>query len=329
MTKECRPTRARHPMTASQVAAALSEIGTLLELQGENPFRAQAYHAAARTIETLDGDLAAMVAAGKLDHVRGIGATMREAVTALVSDGHYSVLDDLRAKTPAGLIQMLRVPGLGPKKVKVLHENDVSNLEALQKACETGRVAKLKGFGAKTQDKILEGLKFLAAVGSRIRIDQASDLADGIVTVLRKVPGVIRIEACGSLRRRKETIGDIDVLCTSKDPASVMKAFTALPAVTQVLNQGDTLCSVMLGVGRHGAQVRGDLRVVADEQFAYAVHHFTGSMEHNVHLRHEVEGEGLQDQRIRPDRPDRTHRVQDRDRVLCGPRPGLHPAGIA
>jgi DNA polymerase (family 10) len=272
-------------MNAPQVAAALSEIGTLLELQGANPFKSQAYHTAARTIETLDGDLATIVAGGKLATVRGIGATLREAITALVNDGRYSVLDDLRAQTPPALMQMLRIPGLGPKKVKALHEEGISDLEALQKACEDGRVAKLKGFGAKTQDKILEGLKFIAAVGQRVRIDQASDLADSVLAALRKVPGVIRLEACGSLRRRKETIGDIDVLCTTSDPTAVMDAFSKLPAVTQLLNRGDTLCSVMLGVGRRGAQIRGDLRVVADEQFAHAQHHFTGSVAHNVHLR--------------------------------------------
>ena len=225
------------------------------------------------------------MAEGKLATVRGIGETLREAITALVREGHYSVLDDLRAKTPPALMQMLRIPGLGPKKVKALHEHGISDIEALQKGCEVGEVAKLKGFGAKTQDKILEGLKFLAATGQRVRIDQASALAESVVASLRKVPGVIRLEACGSLRRRKETVGDIDVLCTTSDTAAVMDAFSTLPAVTQVLNRGETLCSVMLGVGRRGAQIRGDLRVVADDQFAHALHHFTGSMAHNVHLR--------------------------------------------
>jgi DNA polymerase (family X) len=272
-------------MTKEQVAAALTEIGTLLELQGANPFKSQAYHTAARTLETLDGDLNSMVAEGKLAGVRGIGETLREAITALVQDGRYSVLDDLRAQTPPGLIQMLRIPGLGPKKVKALHEDGISDLDALQKACEQGRVAKLKGFGAKTQDKILEGLKFVATVGGRIRLDQATELADGVLVVLRRVPGVIRLAACGSLRRRSETVGDIDILCTTSDTTAVMDAFVGLPAVTQMLNRGDTLCSVMLGVGRRGAQVRADLRVVADELFAYAQHHFTGSKAHNVHLR--------------------------------------------
>jgi DNA polymerase (family 10) len=272
-------------MNAPQVAAALSEIGTLLELEGANPFKSQAYHTAARLIETLDGDITTIVAEGKLGNIRGIGETLREAITALVSEGHYELLDSLRAKTPTGLIQMLRIPGLGPKKVKALHEHGISDLEALQKACEDGRVASLKGFGGKTQEKILAGLAFLAQSGQRVRIDQASELAEHVLAALQKVPGVVRLEVCGSLRRRKETVGDIDILCTSTEPAAVMKAFASLPAVTQVLNQGDTLCSVMLGVGRRGAQIRGDLRVLSDDKFAYAQHHFTGSKDHNVHLR--------------------------------------------
>jgi DNA polymerase (family 10) len=226
-----------------------------------------------------------MGTAGQLGTIRGIGETLREAITALVRDGRYELLDQLRAKTPSGLIQMLRLPGLGPKKVKALHEHGISDLDTLQKACEDGRVAALKGFGAKTQEKILGGLAFLAQAGQRIRIDQASELADTVLAALRKVNGVVRIEACGSLRRRRETVGDLDVLCTSTDPAAVMEAFATLPAVIQVINRGQTLTSVMLGVGRRGAQVRGDLRVVADDQFAYALHHFTGSQAHNVHLR--------------------------------------------
>src|SRR4051794_37360694 len=158
-------------MNAPQVAAALTEIGTLLELQGGNPFRAQAYHTGARLVEQLDADLPALVAEGKLDTVKGIGETLREAITALVRDGHYAPLDEVRATTPSGLIAMLRLPGLGPKKIKTLHEHGISDLDALRKACEEGRVAKLKGFGEKTQQKALEGLAFLEQAGARVRID--------------------------------------------------------------------------------------------------------------------------------------------------------------
>jgi DNA polymerase (family 10) len=303
-------------MNAPQVAAALTEIATLLELQGVNPFKSQAYHTAARLIETLDGDLNALVAAGQLDSIRGIGATLREAITALVTDGRLPLLDELRAKTPPGLIQMLRIPGLGPKKVKALHEHDISDVDRLRKACESGEVAELKGFGSKTQEKILAGLAFLSQSGQRVRIDQASELADSILAVLRRVPGVGRLEACGSLRRRKDTVGDVDILCTSADPAAVMKAFVSLPAVTQVLGQGQTLSSVVLGVGRRGAQVRGDLRVVTDEQFPYALHHFTGSQAHNVHLRSKWKEKGYKINEYNLAGPDGPIRCQTETDVL-------------
>jgi DNA polymerase (family 10) len=280
-------------MNAPQVAAALTEIGTLLEVQGGNPFRAQAYHTGARLVEQLDADLPALVSAGALGSVRGIGETLREAITGLVRDGHYPLLDELRAATPPGLMQMLRLPGLGPKKVKALHEHGISDLDALKAACESGQVAALKGFGAKTQQKILDGLAFLAQTGARVRIDQASELAAAIVAALRGVPGVVRIEPAGSLRRRRETIGDLDILASATDPAAVMAAFVALPAVTQVVSRGETLSSVMLGVGRRGAQLRADLRVVRDGQIPFALHHFTGSKAHNVAMRSRAKDRGF------------------------------------
>ena len=182
---------------------------------------------------------------------------------------------------------MLRLPGLGPKKVKALHETRHQRpRRSAERRARTAGSRSSKGFGAKTQEKILGGLAFLAQTGQRVRIDQA--------TRTRREHSGRRCERCpasSGWRRAarcgggEETVGDIDVLCTSTDPAAVMEAFITLPAVTQVLNQGDTLSSVMLGVGRRGAQVRGDLRVVADDQFAYALHHFTGSQAHNVHLR--------------------------------------------
>ena len=237
-------------------------------------------------IETLDGDLDAIVASGQLGTVRGIGATLRRQSRHSCVTAGTPFLDDASdqgAERPASRCCVCR--GLGPKKIKALHEQGISDLDALQKACEDGRVAALKGFGTKTQEKILGGLAFVAQAGQRVRLDHASQLAEAVLSALREVPGVVRLEACGSLRRRRETVGDIDVLCTSSDPAAVMDAFVTLPAVTQVLNRGDTLVSVMLGVGRRGAQIRGDLRVVTDEQFPYALHHFTGSQAHNVHLR--------------------------------------------
>jgi DNA polymerase (family 10) len=281
-------------MTKDQVAAALLEIGTLLELRGENRFKVNAYLNGARTIEQMDEDLATLCQEGRLGEVRGVGSTLCDVITTLVTTGSHPLLDQLRAETPIGLMQMLRLPGVGPKKVKALHESGISDLEALRTACQADEVAKLKGFGAKTQQKILEGIDFVAQSGQRIRLDRATELADLMIAGLRAVPGVTQIMPCGSLRRRRETIGDIDLLAAAADPGPVMDAFAALPRVRQVVNRGDTLCSVMVAVGdRHGSVLRSDLRVVTDEQFPFALHYFTGSKAHNVAVRGRAQARGL------------------------------------
>ncbi len=200
-------------MTNEHVAAVLTEIGTLLELQGESTFRSNAYHNGARAIEQLDVNVAELIRDGKLDEVRGIGEALREKITTLVTTGSLPYHDDLRSKTPAGLFDLLRIPGLGPKKVKSLFDLlKIDDLAKLKAACEAGTVASLKGFGAKTQQKILEGIAFLDQVGDRVRIDRAEALAQALMDGLKAAPGIIRMELCGSLRRRRETIKDIDLL---------------------------------------------------------------------------------------------------------------------
>src|SRR5438093_957582 len=154
-------------MTKDQIAAALLEVGTLLELRGENRFKVNAYLNGARAIEQMDEDLATLCQEGRLGEVRCVGSTLCEVITTLVTTGSHPLLDQLRAETPAGLMQMLRLPGVGPKKVKALHDGGISDLEALRTACQAGEVAKLKGFGAKTQQKILEGIDFVSQSGQR------------------------------------------------------------------------------------------------------------------------------------------------------------------
>jgi DNA polymerase (family 10) len=284
-------------MDKAEVAAILDEIGTLLELQGENPFRCNAYHAAARIIGQLEANLAGLIEQDKLDTIPGIGETLKDKITALVKTGHLPFYEDLKKNLPAGLLEMLRIPGMGPKKVKALWEQlDIDDLAKLKAACEAGKVADLKGFGAKTQQKILEGLQFLGQVGQRVRIDQALPLAMSLVEGLRKkCPGIRRIELCGSLRRRKETIADIDILVSSDDPASIMDAFVELPGVEQVIAKGDTKSSVNVGegAGRDRVLMQADLRVVSDKQFPFALHYFTGSKEHNIAMRARAQARGL------------------------------------
>src|SRR5262245_29906145 len=262
-------------MDKNDVAAVLDEIGTLLELQGENPFRCNAYHTAARNIGQLEANLADIVKEGKLAEIPGVGETLREKITTLVQTGQLPFYDDLKKKFPPGILALLRVPGMGPKKAKVLWEElGVDDLDKLKQACEAGQVAELKGFGAKTQQKILEGLSFLSQGGQRVRIDQALALAQRLVDGLRQAPGIIRMELCGSLRRRKETINDIDILVSSANAGPIMAAFVKLPGVVQVTGQGDTKSSVVVaeGVGQDRVQMNADLRVVTDEQFPFALH---------------------------------------------------------
>jgi DNA polymerase (family X) len=284
-------------MDKEQVAAVLNEIGTLLEIQGENAFRCRAYYNAARAVEQLETNLDEVVAAGKLEEIPGIGATLRDKITTLVTTGRLPFHEELKKKTPPGLFQMLRVQGLGPKKVKALYEElGIDDLDKLRAACEADQVAGLKGFGAKTQQNILESLKFLAETGQRVRIDQALALATRLVEQIRECPGIVRLEVCGSLRRRKETINDIDILVSADDPGPIMERFVTLPQVVQVTGHGDTKSSVTVAnVQSHGRRVlmNADLRIVRDEQFPFALHHFTGSKEHNIALRHRAQQAGI------------------------------------
>jgi DNA polymerase (family 10) len=276
-------------MDKAEVAAILEEIAILLELQGENPFRANAYAKAGRAIAQLEANIADFVEAGTLDQIPGIGETLREKITILVTTGKLPFYDDLKAKTPPGWLQMLRLPGMGPKKVIALNEHlGIDTLEKLKAECEKGTVALLKGFGAKTQANILEGLAFIDQVGAKVRLDQALALAEPVVAALGDLPGIKRIELCGSLRRRKEIIGDIDILASADDAGPIMDAFVHLPSVQRIVGHGDTKSSVTLaGVdpGGHRVLINADLRVVSDKQFPFALNYFTGSKDHNVRLR--------------------------------------------
>ena len=275
-------------MTKDDVADALDEIAVLLELKGENTFRAVAYVNGARAVRTMPGDLKEVVAAGRLGEVRGVGEALREKITTLVTTGRLPYLENLRAEVPAGLIQMLRLPGLGAKKVKALHDAlGVESLDALKAACERGEVAKLKGFGAKTQAKILDGITFLGSVGGRVRIDRADALGATLLARVRSFPGVVRAELCGSLRRRQETVGDLDVLASAADPGPVIEAFVKLPEVVEVLGRGPTKASTLAEAHVDGKKVRmqADLRVLTDDLFPFGLHYFTGNKAHNVRMR--------------------------------------------
>src|SRR5262249_15210449 len=227
----------------------------------------------------METNLHDVVAAGKLGEVPGIGETLRDKITTLVTTGHLPFYEDLKKKVPPGIFQMLRVQGLGPKKAKALWEElGVDDLEKLKTACEAGQVAELKGCGAKTQQNIVEGIEFLTQMGTRVRIDQALPVALALLEELRKCRGVVRSELCGSLRRRKETIKDIDILISSDDPAPIMQRFVTLPEVIQVTGHGDNKSSVIVALGGASAQtlvLNADLRLHPGEPFPPGFHPFT------------------------------------------------------
>ena len=276
-------------METARVAQILEEIGTLLELEGENPFRCRAYHNAAQALRALPSDLGPMLDDKSLEEVPGLGATMVEKIGRLVLDGRLDEYEVLKERTPPGVIALLRVPGLGPKKIKAVREAiEVQSLDDIRKAAESGELAKVKGFGAKTAAKVLEGIAFIDSVGDRITQSKARRLVEPILEAVRATPGVTRAEACGSLRRRAETIGDLDILFASDDPAPVLKAFAERPGVAKVLGQGPSKASVRLDAG-----VQCDLRGVRDDQYAFALHYFTGSKAHNIAMRRRAQSRGL------------------------------------
>jgi DNA polymerase (family 10) len=275
-------------METNRIAQILEEMGTLLEVRGENPFRCRAYHNAAQALRGLPSDLSGMIREGRLAEVPGIGETMHKKIVELETTGRLEAYEELRRATPPGLVALLRVPGLGPKKIKALHDAlKIESLADLRTAAEAGKIAVLKGFGAKTEAKILEGISFIESVGDRILQSHARRLVAPIVAALEKDSGVIRVAVCGSLRRRAETIGDLDVLFSSRDPAPVLDRFVKLGEVALVLAHGPTKASVRLAGG-----VQCDVRGVTDAQYPFALHYFTGSKAHNIAMRRRAQALG-------------------------------------
>lgn len=268
-------------MTKQEVSEILDEIATLLELKGENPFKSRAYSNASRTIAALDMDLGEAVRSGALKEVKGIGVALFEKVTELVTTGRLGYYEELKASVPAGLIEMIRIPGLGPKRAKAIFDQlGVSTLGELEYACNENRLLKLPGFGPKMQEKILQGIQYVRKQKGRFHYPVAAREAEVLYNVLKAHKSVKRIAVAGSLRRKKEVVKDIDLLVSAAKSGPIMEAFTTLPDVEEVIAKGETKSSIRLHSG-----INADLRVVSDTEFPYALHHFTGSKEHNVAMR--------------------------------------------
>jgi len=278
-------------MDKNQVADILDEIGTLLELKGENPFKTRAYGNAARTLRGLTEELHTLVVENRLREVKGIGEALSAKITELVTTGRLKYYEDLRKNFPPGLMDMLRIPGFGPKKAKRLFEElGIASIDDLEKACNADRLSGLEGFGAKSQQKILEGIQQIRQFSGRHLFHIATHAAQPLFEAVKKHPKVIRAELAGSLRRHKETIKDIDIVasCKDADREAIMAFFVKQPGVQSVIAKGETKSSVLLENG-----IPADLRLLKDVQFPYLLHHFTGSAEHNIAMRSHAQKLGI------------------------------------
>jgi DNA polymerase (family X) len=276
-------------MTRENLAEVLEEIALLLELKGENPFKIRAYRQGAEVVLAHEGDIVALAAANQLGGIKGIGEALREKLHELASTGALQFHQNLRAEFPPGLFELFELQGLGPKKIKVLHETlSIHSIGDLKAACESGKVATLPGFGAKTQTKILEAISLRETHADTFLLADVSPLVEEILGLLRLHPEVSRLSAAGSFRRAKETVHDLDFLVATKEPALVCEDFTTLPHVESIIACGDTKASVRL---KNGLQC--DLRAVSNDQFPFALQYFTGSKEHNVAVRSLALKQGL------------------------------------
>jgi len=269
-------------MTNAEVGRALSNIATMLEMEGGNPFRVRAYREAARVIQTHAEPVAALAAdEGKLEALAGIGKDLAGKIRDLVKTGTTKVYDELKAKIPLEVVSLTELQGLGPKRVGTLYQVlGVRNRADLEKAAREGKLRDLPGFGEKIEQNVLRAIATSSQWSGRMLLASAWPVAHAIADHVRDVRGVKQVELAGSFRRRKETVGDLDVLVCGGQAETVMKAFTTHPSVADVLGRGDTKSSVRLV---NGLQV--DLRLVPEASFGAALLYFTGSKEHNIELR--------------------------------------------
>ena len=270
-------------MDKKRIAEILDEMGTLLELKGDNPFRSRAFHNASQIISGVTEDLSTLVKSKSLTEIKGIGNALADIITDLVTTGVSKQHEELRSSIPKGVLELLHLQGLGPKKVKVLYETmNIKSTIELKKACEQKLLRSVEGFGAKTEENILKSINQRERSSDKHLYPQALESAEKIIRMLKDIKGIKRCDYAGSLRRRKEIIGDIDILVSAEDKrrAEILKKFTTYEEVESVLATGDTKASVILKNG-----IQCDLRLVKDAEYPFALNYFTGSKEHNVEVR--------------------------------------------
>ncbi len=275
-------------MENPEVAQVFEEVADLLDIQGENPFRVRAYRNAARTLRDLSESLAGMPPE-KLEDLNGIGKDLAGKIRTILETGDLPLRQELRGKVPPGLRDLIGVPGLGPKRAQILHQQlRIGSLDELRQAAQEHRIRRLRGFGAKMEEKIQQALEGREETGRRILLAEAKVFADAAVRHLQQTPGIGQVQVAGSFRRRKETVGDLDLLVTCRRSGPVMNRLAGYEAVAEVLAQGKTKMTVRL---RNGLQL--DLRVVPEASYGAALQYFTGSKEHSILLRHRALERGI------------------------------------
>ncbi len=269
-------------MVNQQIAQKFYKTADLLEILGENPFRVRAYRNAARTIESLGRDLSEMVANGEdLTKLPGIGKDLAQKIKEIIETGSFDKLRELEEKVPPGLIELLKVEGLGPKRIKTLYETlGITTLEELRDAAAQGKISALPGFGKKLEQTILKGVILAKKEGRRFKWAYAESFANELVRFLKKAKGLNKIEVAGSFRRKKETVGDLDILVTAARPEKIIEHFVTFPDIKTVISKGQTRSTVILS-----SDIQVDLRAVEEESYGSALHYFTGSKPHNIAIR--------------------------------------------
>ncbi|MHB8928808.1 MAG: helix-hairpin-helix domain-containing protein, partial [Bacillota bacterium] len=276
-------------MKNAAISAMFQEIADLLAIKGDDSFKIMAYNRAARSMAELTEDIAVVAAEDRLKGIPGIGDALAAKIREGLETGTCSFLEELRREFPAGLLEMLQVPGVGAKTVaRVYHDLHIQSLPELEAAARAGRLEGLPKIGPKTQQNIIEGIERLKRSQGRVPMWSALPLALSIVERLNVLPEVERIEIAGSLRRWKESVGDLDLVAASRQADRVIQEFTHLPEVTKVTGAGETKASIVAVGG-----INVDLRVLPPEDYFTALHHFTGSKEHNVRLRGRAKQMGL------------------------------------
>jgi DNA polymerase (family 10) len=273
------------PPDKSAVVKALRDLATYLQLEGANAFKTRAYELAAERIAGLSEDLGQLVAEGRLTALPNIGESIGAKIAELLQTGKLAALEELKARYPPRVLELLEVQDLGPRKVKALVEQlGVGSIDDLEKACRAGQVRGLKGFGAKTEEKLLAAVALARrtrSAGARKKLSDVLPVAEALLAHVRAAPGVVRASLGGSVRRLKETVADVDLLASATDAAPVFAHFLTWPGIAEVLGSGESKTSVRLRDG----DLQVDLRVLPDEDFASALHHFTGSKAHHIRLR--------------------------------------------